>query len=63
MTPRYFDLMLAVDDSELPPEYRVFLQEWAEALGVSVEVLLARVAVATIDGFLYTEKIPDHYAQ
>lgn len=55
--------MIEVDDSELPPEYRAFLIEWADALGVSVEVLLARIAVATIDGNLYTEKIPDHYAE
>jgi hypothetical protein len=33
----------------------------AEVLNVSVEVLVERIVVATIDGFLYTEKIPDHY--
>ncbi len=58
--PTHYFQMLAVDDSDFTPEYRVFLQEWAEALNVSVEVLLARIVVATIDGFLYTEKIPDY---
>ena len=53
--------MLAVDDSDVTPEYRMFLQEWAQALNVSVEILLTRIAVATIDGFLYTEKIPDYH--
>jgi hypothetical protein len=52
--------MLEVDDSELPPKYREFLKEWAEALNVSVEILLARLAVAAIDGYLYSEKIPDY---
>ena len=52
--------MLAVDDPDFTPEYRVFLQEWAEALNVSVEVLLTRIAVATIDGYLYIENIPDY---
>ena len=53
--------MIELDDSELTPEYKAFLQEWAEALNVSLEVLLGRIVVATIDGFLYIEKIPDYY--
>jgi len=58
----YFSLaMIELDDSELTPEYKAFLQEWAEALNVSLEVLLGRIVVATIDGFLYIEKIPDYY--
>ena len=52
--------MLAADDSDFTPEYRVFLQEWAQALNVSLEVLLARIVVATIDGYLYIENIPDY---
>jgi hypothetical protein len=52
--------MLAVDDSQLTPEYKAFLQEWAKRLDVSVEVLLGRIVAATIEGFLYTEKIPDY---
>jgi hypothetical protein len=53
--------MLTVDDSDFTPDHIEFLQEWAEALNVSVEVLLARIVVATIDGFLYIEKIPDYH--
>jgi hypothetical protein len=54
-------MLMEVDESELPPAYRVFLTEWAQALNVSVEVLLGRIVVATIDGFVYTEKIPDYH--
>lgn len=54
--------MLAVDESELTQEQIEFLQEWANALNVPVEVLLGRIVVAAIDGYLYIEKIPDHYA-
>ena len=54
---------LLADDLELTPEHSTFLEEWAKRLNVSVEVLLARIAVAAIHGFLYTEKIPDHYTQ
>jgi len=50
--------MLGVDDSDFTPEYKAFLQEWAEALNVSVEVLLVRIVIATIEGFLYIENIP-----
>jgi hypothetical protein len=52
--------MLEVDDSELTPEYNAFLEEWATRLNVSVEVLMARIVIATIEDFLYTERIPDY---
>ena len=35
-----------------------FLQEWANNLGVSLEVLLKRTVVAALIGQLYVEKIP-----
>lgn len=53
---------LLADDLELTAEQRAFLEAWAKRLNVSVEDLLERIVVATIDGFLYTENIPDHYA-
>jgi hypothetical protein len=53
--------VIEVDDSELTPEYKAFLQKWAEALNVSVDVLLGRIVVATIEGFLYIENIPDYH--
>jgi hypothetical protein len=52
--------MLEVDDSELTREQIESLHEWANALRVSLEVLLGRIVVATIDGYLYVEKTPDH---
>jgi hypothetical protein len=52
--------MIEVDDLELTPEYIAFLHEWAEALRVSLEVLLGRIVIATIEGHLYIEKIPDY---
>jgi hypothetical protein len=57
---RFVRYMIEVDDFRLAPEYDSFLQEWAQALNVSVEVLLGRIVVATIDGYLYIEKIPDY---
>lgn len=53
--------MIEIDESELTPEYRTFLGDWATVLGVPVPVLVARIVVATIDGFLYIEKMPDYY--
>ena len=53
-------IMLEVDDSQLTPEQKAFLEEWAKRLNVTVEVLLARIVIATIDGHLYIEKIPDY---
>jgi hypothetical protein len=47
-------------DLDLPPDYGEFLREWAEALSVSVEVLLSLIVIAMIDGELYVEKIPDY---
>jgi hypothetical protein len=50
--------MIAVDDSELTPDHKEFLQEWADKLGVSVEVLLGRIVIATCEGDLYSEDAP-----
>ena len=51
---------LLADDLELTAEHRAFLEAWAKRLNVSVEVLLVRIVEATIEGFLYTEKIPNY---
>jgi hypothetical protein len=37
----------------------VFLQEWANNLDVSLQVLLHRILVAAVIGQLYVEKIPE----
>jgi hypothetical protein len=44
---------------EVRPQDRVFLQQWAEKLGVSIDVLLKRILVAAIEDQLYAEKITD----
>ena len=36
-----------------------FLREWANILGVSIEVLLKRILVAAVIGQQYAEKIPE----
>ena len=41
------------------PRDWVFLQEWANRLGVTIEVLLKRILIAAIIGQLYAEKIPE----
>src|ERR1044072_6218141 len=44
---------------EIRPRDRVFLQQWAEKLGVSIDVLLKRILLAAIEDQLYAEKIPE----
>ena len=44
--------------SDLEPTDWTFLHEWANRLGVSLEVLLHRILVAAVIGQLYVEKIP-----
>jgi hypothetical protein len=51
---------MEIDDSQLKAEYRAFLEAWAKRLGVTVEVLIGRIVIATIDGYLYVEKIPNY---
>jgi hypothetical protein len=51
--------MLEVDDSEFTPDHLEFLQEWANDLGVSLGVLLARIVIACSEGELYVEEAPD----
>ena len=60
MTPLFANAMLQVDESKLTPEQKAFLREWAKRLDVTVGVLLARIVIATIDGHLYIEKIPNY---
>jgi hypothetical protein len=50
--------MLTIDESDFTPDHYEFLQEWADALGISVEVLLARIVLATCEGDEYVEKAP-----
>ena len=40
------------------PRDWAFLREWANNLGVSIEVLLKRILLAAVIGQLYVEKIP-----
>ena len=44
---------------EIRPRDRVFLQQWAEKFGVSIEVLLKRILLAAIEDQLYAEKISE----
>ena len=45
--------------NDIQPRDWAFLREWANNLGVSIEVLLKRILVAAIIGQLYAEKIPE----
>lgn len=42
--------MLTVDDSDFTPDHIELLEEWADNLGISVEVLLARIVLAASEG-------------
>ena len=50
--------MLTVDESDFTPDHIELLEEWANNLGISVEVLLARIVLATSEGEKYVEKVP-----
>src|SRR5262245_18816647 len=56
--PHYL-LMLEVDDSDFTPDHVEFLHDWANNLGISVEVLLARIVLATSEGDQYVEQAPE----
>jgi hypothetical protein len=45
--------------NDITPRDWAFLKQWAEKLGVSIEVLLKRILIAGIIGQLYAEKIPE----
>ena len=51
--------MIAVDESKLNDDDREFLERWAEALGVSVAVLVLRIVEAAIDGDQYLANRPE----
>ena len=51
--------VIKLTPSDLEPKDWAFLREWANRLGVSLEVLLHRILVAAIIGQLYVEKIPE----
>jgi hypothetical protein len=52
--------MIEVDDSKLPEDDRLFLQEWADALNVPLSVLVLRIVEAAIDGDQYIKMRPRH---
>jgi hypothetical protein len=45
--------------SDIEPKDWAFLREWADRLGVSIEVLLKRILISAVIGRLYAEKIPE----
>ena len=50
--------MIEMDDSQLEEDYREFLTRWAEALQVSLGVLVLRIVEAAIDGDQYIKGRP-----
>ena len=51
--------VIKLTPSDIEPRDWAFLREWANNLGVSIEVLLKRILIAAIIGQLYAEKIPE----
>jgi len=45
--------------SDIEPRDWAFLREWADRLGVSIEILLKRILIAAVIGQLSAEKIPE----
>jgi hypothetical protein len=59
-TPHFLNIvMLKVDESDFTTDHREYLQEWADMLGIAVEVLLGRIVMATCEGDLYSEDAPE----
>ena len=54
----FYHAMILLDDSELPEDDCEFLARWAEALQVSLGVLVLRIVEAAIDGDQYVEMRP-----
>jgi len=51
--------VVTLTPSDIESKDWAFLREWANRLGVSIEVLLKRILIAAIIGQLYAEKIPE----
>ena len=45
--------------NDIQPRDWEFLREWANNLGVSIDVLLKRILIAAVIGQLYAEKSPE----
>ena len=45
--------------NDIRPRDWQFLKQWAEKLGVSIDVLLKRILITGIEGQLYAERIPE----
>ena len=46
--------------NDIQPREWAFLREWANNLGVSIEILLKRMLIAAVEGQQYAEKIPEN---
>ena len=51
--------IVTLTPSDIEPKDWAFLREWANRLGVSIDVLLKRILIAAIIGQLYAETIPE----
>lgn len=51
--------IVSLTPNDIEPRNWEFLREWANRLGVSLEVLLKRILIAAVIGQLYAEKIPE----
>jgi len=50
--------MLTIDDSDFTPDHIEFRHEWADNLGISIDVLLVRIVLATSEGDQYLKDVP-----
>jgi len=51
--------IVTLTPSDIEPKDWAFLREWANRLGISIDVLLKRILIAAIIGQLYAETIPE----
>ena len=53
------DIVVELTSSDLMSNKWDFLREWANKLGVSIEVLSKRILIAAVEGSHYAEKMPE----
>jgi hypothetical protein len=52
-------IVINLTSNDIEPKDWAFLREWANNLGVSIEVLSKRILIAAVIGQLYAEMIPE----
>ena len=50
-----------LDESQLNDDFKAFIDEWSNNLGIPVSELLTRIIIGAVTGVKYTDKVPDWF--